>query len=125
MNEHLSDEEIAGYRGKSLLPQELLTADSHLAGCELCRGRVLNDAGFEPADLPDDLTHLSYEQIAAYVDRLLDETETEIVRSHMAVCRECEEEVRDLEHFRTGFDRSPIPQRDTPLRAARRRWFST
>ena len=110
MRDHLSDGEIAGFRRKDLTPDDMAVVDDHLAGCELCRDRLLEGARLERAGLPDDLTHLSYQQIAGFVDHDLDEVDDEIVRSHVELCRQCADEIRDLEQFRTGFNRSPIPQ---------------
>ena len=40
MNEHLTETLIERYREQALPPAELLDADDHLAGCEICRQRL-------------------------------------------------------------------------------------
>ncbi len=110
MRDHLSQGEIVNYRSKSLTPDELVAVDDHLAVCESCRGRLVEDVAIRQLGLPADVTHLSYEQMAAFVDHDLDDIDTEIVRSHLELCTQCEDEVRDLQRFRTEFSRSPIPE---------------
>jgi hypothetical protein len=110
MRGHLSEGEMAGYRNKNLTPNDLVEAADHLAACELCRNRLLEGVPLRRLDLPGDVTHLSYRQIAAYVDHDLNEIDTEIARSHIELCSQCEDEVRDLQQFRTEFSRSPISE---------------
>ena len=38
---HLSEDDIVRYRGRDMPPTELLAADSHLALCDICHGRMI------------------------------------------------------------------------------------
>jgi anti-sigma factor RsiW len=106
MGGHLSAQDLERYRQRTLSPAEWLAAEDHIATCEACR-RQLGEA--EP--LPEEVAalwaafrpeagakpeHLSYEQLAAYVDDELDEVDREIVESHLELCPTCEAAVRDL-----------------------------
>ncbi|HZS44016.1 MAG TPA: hypothetical protein VFC63_02855 [Blastocatellia bacterium] len=46
-----------------------------------------------------DLTHLQYEEMAAYVDGKCDDVEREIIDSHISICNFCADELRDLKEF--------------------------
>ena len=112
MPDHLSIKDVEPYRGRKLPLTELLAINDHLAGCMTCRelfeepGRlgasysfvrtVLGENGVESGP------HLSYEQITAYVDDLLNEHERDIVEIHLEACRKCEVEVDDLRQTRAG-----------------------
>jgi hypothetical protein len=110
MKDHLKADQVDRYRHRSLAPGELLALDDHLAGCEECRGRLLDGIRLKHPALPDCVTHLTYEQVAAYIDHDIDDIDVEILHSHVELCRQCEEEVRNLDQFRRDFSRSPIPQ---------------
>lgn len=112
MTEHLSAQYVERYRAREMSPAELLAADDHLAACEVCRQRLgaagqlggvynsfranLQAAAKTASD------HLSDEQLVAYVGRQLDEVEREIVKSHLAWCRQCSDEAHDLQEFANG-----------------------
>ena len=63
--------------------------------------------------------HLDYDQhLAPYVDGTANEVDREIVESHIALCSQCEEDVRDLQEFR----RQPVlasPKTDRDVRVSR------
>lgn len=109
MTEHLSQPVIELYRERALSPTELIAADDHLGGCEACRGRLENKAAWRAAaaslseglqvSLGSEPEHLSYEQLAAYVDREADAVEREIIESHLSHCRECVEQFEELRAF--------------------------
>src|SRR5688572_2827070 len=127
---HLSDEEIARYRGRMMPPVALLAADDHLALCDICYGRV------SEAQRPDDqlfaaskafesaaaghVTHLTYEQMVALVDNQVDDIDREIVKSHLGLCRRCEAELKDLRELSSEMAgpriASPEPSRTSSLR---------
>ncbi len=44
--------------------------------------------------------HLGYEQLAAYVDHALDQSDCEIVESHLEACHQCFAEAEDLRAFK-------------------------
>jgi hypothetical protein len=54
--------------------------------------------------------HLSYSQLAGYVDSSLDPTEAELVRAHTDLCALCAEELADLLHFATGLREKELPK---------------
>ena len=102
---------------------ELISADEHLATCEVCRQGTTEagslDAAF--AFLRDDLRaqafakleHISYEQLEAYIDDQLNLTDREILDSHTKVCAECTNDLRDLLDFKSSLSarlRSDSPE---------------
>jgi hypothetical protein len=98
MAQHLSAEQIAKYRERSLLPGELLAVDSHLGGCEECRSQLsespMATRGFLSAIEEARGEHLSYEQMDAWVDDRMDQTERELVLAHIGLCAECARQLR-------------------------------
>lgn len=52
------------------------------------------------ADAGADTTHLSYERVAAYVDRELQHGDLQNVQKHLSHCAECQERVQKLVAFR-------------------------
>ena len=123
MSEHLSPELRARYRRRDMSAGELISADEHLAACEVCRQGTTEaeslDAAF--AFLRDDLRaqasaeleHISYEQLEAYIDDQLDLTEREILDSHARICGECAYYLRDLQEFKSSLSarlRSDSPE---------------
>ena len=87
---------------------ELLTVGDHLATCAACSDQVCDAESAQATFLflrnslqADALTHIPYEQLAAYVDNLADDVDREIVQSHMELCSACATEVEDLRTFRT------------------------
>ncbi|MCI0390420.1 MAG: zf-HC2 domain-containing protein [Acidobacteria bacterium] len=123
MTEHLSAQYIERYRAREMSPAELLAADDHLAACEVCHrrlgaasqlGAVYNSfrANLQAAAKTAS-DHLSDEQLVAYVGRQLDEVEREIVKSHLAWCRQCSDEEHDLQEFANGMVK-PAVQEQAP-----------
>jgi hypothetical protein len=115
-SKHLSAETVEHYRERMMPPAELLAADDHLATCEACRGRVAegervadmfaalrSNMSSSASSLPE---HLTYEQLAAYVDESLNETERALADKHLQLCALCDAEMRDLE----GFKATILPQ---------------
>ncbi len=114
MNGHFSEQLIERYRQRALSPVELLDADDHLATCEMCRQRLSDEQRAQAtarslrADLAaTGLTHLAYEQLAAYIEDALDQTDREIADSHLELCAQCAEELDDLRAFATQMDAYP------------------
>ncbi len=109
---HLTDEELDGYRGRTLPPRELLSADAHLHDCDSCHARYggdrsLADAfafvrGLRAAGAEE--FHPAFEQLAAYVDDELRVGERFAVAAHLEACAECDEQVRELEPLRALID---------------------
>jgi hypothetical protein len=103
VTEHLSAPQIERYRKKALSAEELLDLGDHVALCEACRSRVSEAVGLSlsvgslRADFESStFTHITYEQIAAYVDDKIDPIDREAVDSHLARCPQCSKEVREL-----------------------------
>ena len=108
MNGHLTEPLIERYREQALPPAELLDADDHLAGCEICRQRLDDEQRLQATgqslrrDLAaTGLTHVTYEQLVLYVDGGLDQTDNEIVDSHLKLCEPCFAELNELRAFAT------------------------
>src|SRR5215510_656729 len=108
MNGHLTEPLIERYREQALPPVELLDADDHLAGCEICRQRLDDKQRLQATgqslrrDLAvTGLTHITYEQLVLYVDGGLDQVDSEIVDSHLKLCEQCSAELNELRAFAT------------------------
>lgn len=111
MTEHLSQEGLAQYCERTRPVTELIAADDHLAECADCREQLTAAARFAPAassaaaalrrDLQASLRpeHISYEQLAAYVDREADAVEREVIESHLSHCSHCVEQYEELRAF--------------------------
>ncbi len=123
MLEHLTDEQIASYRKRDLKPDELLAASKHCLSCEQCRNR-LNESGKLQAafkNLHRNLQtaaraspeHLAYEMLEAYVDNRADELDREIVESHLELCGDCANEIRELQEF-AALMQAPADKEDRP-----------
>ena len=102
MPEHLSGDEAGRYRRQAVSAAELLRIDEHLAACPACRTILASadDLDSLAALLTSaDLTHLEYEQLAAYADRTADAIDRELVDTHVADCALCRRELQDLQKF--------------------------
>jgi len=123
--EHLSDNQLVGYGAKSLNSEELLAVDRHLASCEACHDRLTRLSPIERSyDLSiDEPFHLDYDQhVVPYVDCAADEIDREIIESHIALCSQCAEDIRDLQHFRQQTVPSPVAREVPRLGQARQKW---
>src|SRR5581483_1215632 len=105
MFEHLSSRDLARYRRSALPPLELLAADDHLAACGQCRAQLSElvpvATAWQTLSTHFDsgaaaLAHLSYEQLAAYVDKQLGGAERQAAESHLGLCEMCAAELQDL-----------------------------
>lgn len=112
MSQHLSTQNVDRYRQRLMSPAELLAVDDHLASCETCC-RMLDDpqllqSAFSHVRSELRATarakpeHLSYEQMAAFVDGEMTGVDLEVVKSHMEMCVPCTAEVRDLLAFKAA-----------------------
>lgn len=133
MAAHLSEEQIAHYKGRRLAPEELLSVDDHISECADCRQRIGSRADLQTA-FDDKLAvgtayphpnmeHLSYEQIEAYVDGTISKADQASLRVHLQFCKTCSEELRDLDTFKaelTSSDDLATPESWARLVA---RWF--
>ena len=114
MSKHLSALETEQYRRQAMSPAQLLIIDVHIAACPACReklddvprpGTVFTSlrSAFDPLTGPES-QHLSFEQVAAYVDDELDESDRESLEHHLLLCQMCGAEVRDLRLFSQVMD---------------------
>lgn len=90
---HVDDAALVKMRDGMLSPDELLEADDHLAGCEACRARFAAIIATESA-------HLEPEEIA----RLATGVGSLEAQSHLASCRLCADQVRELMPFADQVD---------------------
>lgn len=110
MASHLSEEQIAHYKGRRLAPEELLSVDDHISQCADCRHRIASPADLQTAlqnklavgtaYLRTKTEHLSYEQMEAYVDGKISKADQASLRVHLEFCKTCSEELRDLNTFK-------------------------
>jgi len=100
--EHLREDEILSYQTRTLTPSGLLRVSDHLIECETCRVRVSAPSGVEAevaamhARLQSEaeaFAHLTYDEIAAYVDGASADAR---VDRHVRECAGCAAQVRDL-----------------------------
>ncbi|HEX8070493.1 MAG TPA: hypothetical protein VF546_11110 [Pyrinomonadaceae bacterium] len=114
MSDHLTAQELARYRARTLPAARLLAADDHLAACAACRGELQHAAPAGElfaalrADLraaaEEEVEHLTYDQLAAHTDGASDAADAEIVTSHLAVCAPCRAEAADLLAFKRSLE---------------------
>ena len=95
MPEHLSQEQLKGYRDRTLAVGELLAVDAHLSGCPPCRttlaGLVEGKASASVISGIDQarFRHLSYEQMDDWVEDRLESADREMVMAHIGLCPPC------------------------------------
>jgi len=111
---HITDEQIAQFRDRTLAPAELLELDEHIAGCPACRDRLA--AGVNPfkeiRTLRTDVAgHLRYDEIVAFSEG----SATPEQRAHLQQCAMCQAEVQDLSRFRTELHDTPRAPRRAPV----------
>src|SRR5689334_18721015 len=98
MPEHLPSQMIEQFIARKLAPADLLTVAQHLAVCDHCRAQsnqlkntnsgVLYLRGNLQEEFAEH-SHLSYEQLAAFVDSSLNQAERETAAKHIAACGAC------------------------------------
>ncbi len=106
MRKHLATEQLRAYGKHRLSPAELIEADAHLAECSACRDRIESVLPASTVALYADLqreaesaTHLSFEQLAAYVEDTLKHAESLVVSDHLVTCSQCAHAASDLRNF--------------------------
>jgi hypothetical protein len=95
MAEHLSDQQLKGYRDRTLTLGELVAVDTHLGACQPCRTALSRLAegksskavisGIDQARF----RHLSYEQMDDWVEDRLEPADRELVMAHIGLCPPC------------------------------------
>jgi hypothetical protein len=107
VSEHLTEKQFRAFGQPGISPAELLRMDAHLSGCAPCR-RALEAALISSTialhtelqtAAPEQPQHLSFEQMARYVDETLDSAERTVVSDHAASCAQCAFAVIDLRTF--------------------------
>jgi hypothetical protein len=115
--DHISEEALKKYKEKSLSSVELLDVCDHLESCLHCREKltVINPldnlftslaSEFNTAT-NDSTPHLFPEEIIAYVDNELDDTDREIADSHLMFCPLCRTDIQDLHAFKASLHIQP------------------
>lgn len=103
--DHLTDLELDLYRERGLPPERLLGANSHLLSCEECYRRYGAEDKVEAAfailrDLQSasdfESEHLTFEQLADYVDDKMDEKSSADIHLHLQACDECETRLQEF-----------------------------
>lgn len=95
---HLDAAALDRYRRRLAPPGELLASDAHLATCDSCFDAVR--AEIDTVELPS--THLTYEELEAFVDGRTDALDRELVAAHTTSCDLCRGELADLTAVRDG-----------------------
>jgi hypothetical protein len=92
---HLNEQQLKGYRDRTLALGELVAVDAHLGGCEPCRTALASFAdGTSSAAVISGVDqarfrHLSYEQMDDWVEDRLDQPDRELVMAHIGACPPC------------------------------------
>jgi anti-sigma factor RsiW len=129
MSTHLSREQMVKYRDRELLPGELVAIDGHLGKCEHCRGELaaLATSSFSltSAIRQSRFDHISYEQMDAWVDDELDQTQRELVLSHIGLCQPCARQLKAYESYAPVMSAPIVVQPAQPISLADkiRAWF--
>ncbi len=95
MPEHIKEEQLKGYRDRTLPVGELLAVDTHLGSCQLCRTALAGLAeGKSSASVISGIDqarfrHLSYEQMDDWVEDRLEAADREMVMAHIGLCPPC------------------------------------
>ena len=115
MTEHLSETQLENYRLRRAPDAEMAAAAEHLAGCAECRGTLLRRrAGALIAGLAEVRpSHLTFEELEAYVDGRASAGERELVESHAEWCESCAGQLRMLERC-AELTRSEPPRPELP-----------
>src|SRR5512141_3196236 len=101
MTVHISNEDVAAFRGHELSPERLLTIDDHLINCPDCRVKVADMPAFAQAvhELENSTGlslrrgHLTYNQLESYADKQLVGTELAAADAHLGACEDCMSEI--------------------------------
>jgi hypothetical protein len=119
ITEHLTDLELDLYRKRGMAAEQLIAANAHLLTCEACYGRfgsedkeadalaILRD--LQALESPE-IEHLSFEQLAAYVDDKAGEKLGAEIRRHVQECGECETRLEELFALKPLVMPSPTPK---------------
>ena len=114
MTTHLTDAELRDFVAGTASAEDLLRADDHVSGCDLCRTRALAGAGHSIARF-DDLVaqlhplsdHLSDEELQALVDGTLQPGARTAAQEHLASCSTCAAQMADLRSWAAASSAPP------------------
>jgi anti-sigma factor RsiW len=113
MSKHLSREQLVKYNHRELQPGELVAVDGHLAACEDCRRDVAAIAS--PVDSMFSAIrhaaseHLTYEQMDAWVDDELEQSERELIAAHTNLCPACTRQLKAYESYAPVMSAPVVP----------------
>jgi hypothetical protein len=115
MNDHPSDAQIRSYREQALAAAELLEISSHITSCEACRARMVSPVEVRAQvraiqSLLESKTaaaHLTYDEIAGYVDGQLTGEAAARVELHERECQSCASDLDDLRILRAELQAEP------------------
>ncbi len=131
---HLTEKQLSEYANRTRSPAELLCVDDHLANCADCCKKLssvlqANSGGNGAVNfLIRELTataedfHLSFAQIAAYVDQQLGAPERQVITDHLHLCHTCQSEIEDLQAFQQTLAQSLS---GTPKPTGKPKWWET
>jgi hypothetical protein len=115
LSDHLTKHQIEGYGRRALSPVEVLSVTEHLVLCGACRQQVqraldddaaylaLRSELFREAEFSSSVagrTHLTFGEIAGWLDATLLGEELQVVKDHLTCCQLCELAVNDLRAFK-------------------------
>jgi predicted anti-sigma-YlaC factor YlaD len=115
LSDHLNQTQIVDYGRRPLPPAEWLFVSDHLAVCEECRRQVeeavddevaylaLKSGVFNEAETRSSVAghvHLTFEQMAGFVDETIANGKLQVVKEHLAWCEKCETAIDDLRAFK-------------------------
>jgi hypothetical protein len=94
MPEHLNQDQLQGYRDRTLALGELVAVDAHLGGCEPCRTALAGLADGSASSVLSAIEqarfrHLSYEHMDDWVEDRLAAEDRELVMAHIGLCAAC------------------------------------
>src|SRR5215471_14666057 len=134
ISQHLANADIERYRARTLPAEELLAATEHVFACDVCHRRLSGAKGLERAYrfLKNELQtaamehseHLRFEQVVAYASDQLEESDREILETHIEECADCDAEVADIRLFRATLLLIP-PRGPAPKAERKQRWLSS
>jgi len=100
---HINRAQMVQYRNRTLAPQELVAVDGHLGQCQECRDELSALAGISAATIEAvreaRFEHITYEQMDAWFENELDQSERELVLSHIGLCAPCARQLKAYEAY--------------------------
>ena len=132
MPEHLNEQQLKGYRDRTLELGELVAVDGHLGGCEPCRTALAGLAdGTSSAAVISGVDqarfrHLSYEQMDDWVEDRLDQPGRELVMAHIGACPPCARQLIAYQEYAPAMAepiRTTAVLRTQPMHARRSFWW--